>query len=237
MSAGPFLVSVIIAVRNGERYLAEAIESVLAQSHRAFELILVDDGSSDDTERIAASYSRVRYVRQTGQGAAVARNTGIEAARGELVAFLSHDDLWLPDKLSRQVEYLRRHAQTQYTVTNFKYFLEPGCLVPAGFKRELLDKSLVGRIPETLLARKSLFDRIGKFSSEFTIADDVDWFARAKDHEVPMAIIPEVLLLKRLHNTNLSSNAQVNSQELLELLKNSVLRKRQQPRQKSDERG
>jgi glycosyltransferase involved in cell wall biosynthesis len=236
MCADQFFVTVVIAVQNGERYLPAAIESVLAQTYKASEIIVVDGESHDNTEKIARAHSQVRYLRQGGSGWADAFNTGIDAAQGELIGFLSHDDLWLPNKLSRQVEWLVREPETQYTVTLFKYFLEPGFALPPGFKRELLGKSLVGRIWETLVARKQLFDRIGKLTTDFCLANEVDWYARAKDHAVPMGVIPEVLLLKRLHDTNLTYNSQVNL-DLLGILKQSILRQREQQRHepKSDE--
>jgi glycosyltransferase involved in cell wall biosynthesis len=227
MSADPGLVSVILAVQNGERYLAQAIESVLAQSYLAFEIILIDDGSNDNTEKIARSYTQVRYLRQANQGLAIARNVGIENACGQLIAFLSHDDVWLPNKLSSQADCFAQAPETQYTVTWFKYFLEPGFALPLGFKPELLGKSLIGRIPETVVARRELFDKIGNFNTEFYFANDVDWFARAKDDAAPMTVIPEVLLLKRLHDANMTYNSVVNG-ELLGLLKQSIRRQRQE---------
>ena len=236
MSADQLFVSVVMAVQNGERYLAQAIESVLAQSYLAFEIILVDDGSNDDTEKIARTYGKVRYIGQANQGLAIARNIGIENARGQLIAFLSYDDLWLREKLTRQVDCFARAPELQYTLTWFKYFLQPGCPLPPGFKPELLGKSLIGRIPETVVARRELFDQIGKFNSDFYFANDVDWFARAKDHAAPMAVIPEVLLLKRLHDANMTYNSMING-ELLGLLKQSIQRQRQQQDPlKTDER-
>jgi glycosyltransferase involved in cell wall biosynthesis len=227
------LVSIVMAVKNGERYLAQAIESVLAQTYQSFEIIVVDDSSNDDTKKIAKTYSDVRYFRQaTNQGIAIARNIGMEKARGQLIAFHSHDDLWLPDKLSRQIDCFARAPELQYTLTWFKYFLEPGCPLPPGFNPGLLGQSLIGRIPETVVARRQLFDQIGNFNSEFYLANDVDWFARAKDHGAPMAVIPEVLVLKRLHNANITYNSKANA-ELLELLKQSIQRQRLQQHDQS----
>jgi glycosyltransferase involved in cell wall biosynthesis len=229
MNPDQLLVSVVMAVKNGERYLAQAIESVLAQTYQAFEIILVDDSSNDDTEKIARSYSQVRYLRQAANhGIAIARNIGIEMARGELMAFLSHDDLWLQGKLSKQVDCFVHDPELQYTLTWFRYFLEPGCPVPPGFNPELLGRSLIGRIPETVVARRQLFDQIGNFNNDFYFANDVDWFARAKDHAAPMTIVPEVLLLKRLHDANVTYNSKANG-ELLGLLKQSIQRQRLHP--------
>jgi glycosyltransferase involved in cell wall biosynthesis len=220
------LVSVIVPVRNGERFLASAITSILNQDYRPLEIIVVDGHSEDNTAKIAQSFENVHYVRQVNRGIADAFNTGITAAQGDVIAFLSHDDLWMPNKLSLQVNYLMEHPEIQYTIAMVKFFLEPGHEIPLGFKKEILQGQHVGRIMETLVARKSLFDAIGGFDSEMALAEDADWYARANDHKVPMAIIPEVLLHKRVHNANASSDAQTSNRELLKALKRSIERKK-----------
>jgi glycosyltransferase involved in cell wall biosynthesis len=218
------LASVIVPVYNGERYLSAALESIFAQDYHPFEVIVVDDGSGDSSAAIAKSFKSVQYIYQNNQGIARAMNRGLDAAGGELIAFLDQDDLWAPSKLRLQVDCLVSQPEIQYAISLVKFFLEPGCSVPPGFKTELLDKEQVGRFTGTLVARKSLFGLIGQFNAEFTIASDVDWFARAKDSNIPGAVIPEVLLHKRVHSTNASSNARLNNQELLALLRKSIAR-------------
>ncbi len=220
------MVSVIIPVYNGERYLAEAIESVLVQTQKPNEIIVVDSESQDNTEKIARSYRQVHYIRDGGRGLANARNMGIDICRGELIAFLDYDDRWAPNKLKVQVEHLINNPKIQYVNALVKLFLEPGCTLRLGYTKKSLNRAKVGRTPGTLVARKSLFDRIGRFSSDFVIGCDVEWFVRAKDNNIPMAIIPKVLLYKRLHNTNLSGNVQVNRQELFTIVKQSIVHQR-----------
>ncbi|MBE9125524.1 MULTISPECIES: glycosyltransferase family 2 protein [unclassified Coleofasciculus] len=222
------LVSVIIPVNNGEPYLANAIESVLSQTYSLYEIIIVDDRSTDNTELIAKSYPQVRYIRAKGQGSAAAYNSGIEAAKGELIAFLDHDDFWTTDKLTVQVNYLISHPDIQYTIAKMKSFLEPGCEMPAGFRKELLEKAAVAPIPGTLVVRKPLFEVIGTFNHDLTTAEDVDWFARAKDAGIPMAVVAQVLLCKRIHTSNLSLNSTNNNQNLLKVLRQSIKRQRTQ---------
>src|SRR5512143_3730544 len=109
MSSEP-LVSVVMPVYNGARYLRQALESALAQTYRPLEIVVVDDGSTDETPAILAEFgTRIRALRQPNSGSAAARNAALDAARGELIAFLDADDLWLPQKLAVQVEYLREH--------------------------------------------------------------------------------------------------------------------------------
>lgn len=221
------LVSVIIAVKNGERFLVQAINSVLEQDYRPFEVIVVDGQSTDKTAMLAKSYAECRYIYQTGQGIADAYNVGVEAARGKFVSFLSHDDLWTPDKLTCQVRYLLEHESIQYTVAKVRYFLEEGQSIPRGFRKELLDGEHVAYCMETLVTRQSLFDVVGKFDTEYVVAEDVDWFARTIDCQIPMAVIPKVLLYKRVHDQSTSIiNLDTQSELFLKILRRSIQRKR-----------
>lgn len=219
------LVSVIVAVRNGERFLAAALESIYAQDYRSFEVIVVDGQSTDNTAAIAQSFARVQYIWQMGQGIADAYNLGLAAAQGSLIAFLSHDDLWTPDKLRMQVGYMQSHPNILYTIARVHFFLEPGHQPPPGFRCNLLDGDHVGRIMETLVARRAVFDMVGPFDTTIAIANDADWFARAQDMAIPMAVLPQVLLHKRIHATNLSLHTAANTRDLLVALRRSAARK------------
>ncbi len=113
-------VSVVIPAYNAGKYIGRAIDSVLAQTHQADEIIVVDDGSTDNTAEAVQSYGeKIHFIRQENAGASVARNTGIEAATGEWIAFLDADDEWLPDKLKLQTEHLRRNPDLMWTTGNF----------------------------------------------------------------------------------------------------------------------
>jgi glycosyltransferase involved in cell wall biosynthesis len=217
------LVSVIIPVYNGERYLAEAIESVLAQTYRPIEVIVVNDGSTDGSADIAQSY-KIRYIYQPNQGVAVARNAGIAAARGDLIAFLDQDDLWAPNKLSVQVDYLLKHPRVDYVIAKQRIFLESGTVLPSWLKSELLENKQSGFLPGTLVARKTVFERIGNFDSAYKVGSDADWFFRAKDTSVPLAILDQVLLRKRVHSDNESYQASLSCMELLKVARTSIKR-------------
>lgn len=220
------LVSVVMVVKNGESYLKDAIDSVLKQTYSNYEIILIDGKSIDKTAQIAQSYSQIRYYLQENTGIAIAYNQGIDLAEGELIAFLSCDDLWTPDKLQSQVEYMVEHPNVEYTVAQVRFFLEKGHSPPPTFRMDLLKGNHIGKIMETLVARKSLFDKIGKLNPKFKTAEDVDWFARASDAQIPMAIIPKVLLHKRVHNVNLSLNSSNNTENLLKIIRKSIQRKK-----------
>jgi glycosyltransferase involved in cell wall biosynthesis len=222
------LVSVIIPVYNGARFLRAALESVFAQTYRPIEVIVVDDGSTDDGGGIAQSFPDVRYMRQENQGVAAARNNGIEAARGEFFAFLDHDDLWTPEKVRVQIEHLLNHPEVGYTLSQQQFFLEPGTTLPAWFRKELLTSVHTGWVLGTLVVRRTAFERIGNFATGYSAANDSDWFFRAKAAEMPMAVVPELLLLKRIHESNDSGRAKEILSELLKVVKSSLDRHRSQ---------
>lgn len=217
------LVSVIIPVCNGQQYLAEAIESALGQTYQPIEIIVVDDGSTDKSAEIAKSYDQVHYMFQPNQGVSVARNTGLSVAQGEFIAFLDADDQWAADKLSLQVNYLLSHPQVGCSITYQKIVLEPGATVPPLFKKELLDKDHPGYVPSTLMVRKTVFDQIGGFDPTYVNAgEDIEWFSRVKDAGIDMAILPETLLFRRMHNDNISLQRRPDFSQLLKTIKKSI---------------
>lgn len=220
------LVSVIIPVHNGARYLRAALESVFAQTYRLFEVIVVDDGSTDDSGIIAQSFPDVRYIHQANQGVAAARNHGIEASRGEFLAFLDQDDLWTPEKLKLQINYLLSHPDVGYTLTQQQFFLDPGATLPAWFRKELLTSVHTGWVLGTLVVRRTAFEQVGNFATGYSAASDGDWFFRAKAAGIPMEVVPELLLLKRIHGSNESAHAKEILSELRKVVKSSLDRQR-----------
>ena len=114
-------VSVITVVKNGERYLAEAVQSVLNQTYQPDEIIVVDGQSTDQTAIIARSFTQVRYILQPDQGLANARNLGIDAAQGTFIAFLDHDDLWTTGKLETQMEFMAERPDLLYTTIRMRF--------------------------------------------------------------------------------------------------------------------
>ncbi len=183
--SNPTLVSVILPTYNRARLVPRAIESVLQQTHEAIELIVVDDGSTDDTENAVRSFddSRIRYVRHDNRrGAAAARNTGIELARGEYVAFQDSDDEWLPDKTAVQLQALEKpglgDAVCVCSYRHYKHERWKPVIHPPGVKRgdvviaELLGGMALGT--QTLLVKKRLVDEAGGFDERLPRAQDYD---------------------------------------------------------------
>jgi glycosyltransferase involved in cell wall biosynthesis len=219
------LVSAIITAYNGEAFLAEAIASAVAQGYRPLEIIVVDDGSTDGTADIAQSFEEVRYLYQTNQGVAGAMNLGVQAAAGEFLAFLDMDDLWEPNKLELQVGYLVGHPEVDYVIAKTRNFLEPGTERPARLTRDLSLTDSVFLNPGTLVARKAAFRVVGIFDASYTRAADFDWFIRAQEAGLQMAVLPKVLLRRRLHGCNLSLDVQEKTAEFMRAVKSSIERR------------
>jgi glycosyltransferase involved in cell wall biosynthesis len=219
-------VSVILIVRNGERFIADALESVVSGTCVPGEILVIDGGSSDRTAEIARAFAGVTVIPQTGLGIANAYNQGIAAARGEYVAFISHDDVWMPNKLELQLEVMRSQPGLCYTVTHVQHVLHDSVDTPSGFRDALLEAPVPGFIMETLVARREVFGRVGLFDPSFVVGEDTDWFARARDMSVPLAVLPELLVIKRVHGANASLTQPNLSSTLLRAMRGSIQRKR-----------
>jgi glycosyltransferase involved in cell wall biosynthesis len=222
-------ISVVMPVFNSARFLPDALASIAAQTLPPHEVILVDGTSTDETPEIARRVPNGRYLRQTGNSMWNALNEGVDAARGDYVAFLSDDDLWHAGKLRLQAEWLDAHPETTIVFAHARFELIPGESIPESFRPELLDQAFPAYMTETLLARREVFDVLGKFSEDYFVMSDMDWYARLFDANISTHMLDDVLLTKRVHADNLSStatSAQFVTRELPALLRRSILRKR-----------
>ena len=212
MSAGP-LVSVIIPAYNYGRFIEDALESVLAQTYRRFELIVVDDGSTDDTRaRVGRFASRVTYIHQPNGGLSAARNTGILAARGSLLAFLDADDVWLPRKLERQVATIDIDPKVGVVYSWWGYMDETRAPLPQttrpAHRGPVFEELLRGPFaaPSTWLIRRACFERVGLFDPRIKRAEDWDLLLRIAGAGYHFAYAPEILMRNRLHGSHLSGD-------------------------------
>ncbi len=220
------LVSVIIPVRNGEKHLGRALESVFAQGYEPLEVIVVDDGSTDGTRTVAKSFSAVTLLSQSNRGPAAARNTGIAAAQGDPLAFLDADDRWLPGKLDAQIGYHLAHPEVGYTLTHQKLIVDDeGGPVP-WLRQRLMKQDHPGFFPSSLVARRDVFEIVGTFDPAFTHGEGADWFARAKDAGVRRWILAETLLHKHVHADNLSHSLSSGRAQVLRAIRASIERQR-----------
>ena len=188
--------------------------------------LVVDGHSTDRTVEIARSFPGVRLLPQPGRGLPAALNFGIASARGDWIALLEHDDVWTPEKLRTQIAFMLARPELQFTMTHARFFLEPGCAWPSGYNPDWLKEPQLGAILSSFVARKTVFEQVGEFDGRLKYAGDMDWFARAKDLHVPMAYLEEMLLRKRVHDRNATSQAQLSNAELLNVIKRKLDRKR-----------
>jgi glycosyltransferase involved in cell wall biosynthesis len=189
-------VSVVIPTRDAAPYLRQALASVRAQRYPDLEVIVVDDGSTDDTREIARRAGDVRWLWQDHRGPAAARNRGVEAADGDLIAFLDADDLWHPTKLERQTSRLRADPRLD-AATGRVQCVTPGPsggapLVNVGPPRLL---PLLG----ALVVRRPVFETVGPLDESLRLGEDLDWFMRARELGVRTEVVDDVVLYYRLH--------------------------------------
>ena len=226
---GTDVVSCIIPVHNGEPYLREALDSVFAQTYRPIEVIVVDDGSTDNTERTVAEYDRqLVYVRQQNAGPASARNHGVRVAQGEFVAFLDADDLWRQDKLELQMRRFQTRRDLDYCVTHCQNFWVPELIQEAEtYRNHRISLPMPGYVTGTLTARRAAFDVVGPFNIKLNHGDSTDWFLRASERGLKEELLPDVLMHRRMHPKNRSRiRAQSSRDHYLHLLKETLDRRR-----------
>jgi glycosyltransferase involved in cell wall biosynthesis len=226
------LASVVIPVFNGERFLAAAIESVLDQTYRPLEVIVVDDGSTDASAAVASSFPCVRVVAQCNAGPASARNRGVATANGQFLAFLDADDVAPADKLEVQVGYLRDHPEVGCVLGRQELLLDPGVDTPlwAGIPSELArrrpDIAKHGLVPYmSMVVRASLFEKVGVFDTNYVHGEDADWLLRARRHAA-VATLDSVVLRRRIHAGNLSNDLRALRHGSLRALKDHARRLR-----------
>lgn len=221
------LVSVVVTCFNRERYLGEALDSLLAQTFTGHEIILVDDGSTDGSAAVAARHGdRLRYVHQENRGASAAKNAGVDLARGRYIAFLDSDDLWTPDKLSAQLAYARTHPEADLLYAHGRQFISPE--LPEAERARLCCpvEPMPAPTTGTLLVERATFRRVGPFRTDLKVGIDVEWHLRAKGLGLTIAVLPETLLLRRVHTTNSGLTEQGERRQHARILKEHLDRVR-----------
>ena len=232
------LVSVVIPAYNAERFLSEAIESVLAQTYSPVELVVVDDGSMDRTAEVAAAYGEAKVITQENRGPSAARNRGAAIARGAFLAFHDSDDAMTPDKLAVQVGQMLDNPSIGCVLAEQELLVEPGAELPFGVEGtkvptvmpprppELADEPMVH--PMTMVVRRETFEQIGGFDESMRAAEDFDWMLRASEEGVEIARLSNVLLRRRVHAASLTQDAAAGRAGLFRAFKGRIDRQRAQ---------
>lgn len=224
-------ISVVMAAFNAERYVAAAIDSILAQTRKAEEIIVVDDGSTDRTFDVLSRYkNEITLLRQGNTGPATAFNRGIETASGDLLAFQDADDLWAENKLELQSRALAENPDLDAVFGYVKQFISED--VPPEIARTYLVPDPQPGISKIgMLIRRAAFDRTGGFDSNLTVLEFVGWYTRAQAMGIKVRVENQIVAFRRLHESNsgrLKRNEQ--QQETLLGLKQALdLRRKKRP--------
>jgi glycosyltransferase involved in cell wall biosynthesis len=221
------LVTVVVPAHNAERYLTEAIDSVLAQAHRPLEIIVVDDGSTDHSAELARSFgSPVAVLTQPQQGAATARNRGVDAAHGEYLAFLDADDVWSADKLALQLAALEAHPDWPAVFGQVEQFISPE--LDEDTQRQIVcpPGPRAGLHVGAMLIRRADFQTVGPFDPHYALGEFVDWCARAAERGLAFQVLPQVVMRRRLHTTNLTRRQRDDQGAYVRLAKAALDRRR-----------
>jgi glycosyltransferase involved in cell wall biosynthesis len=220
------LVSVVMTAFDEEAFIGDAVESVFAQTYRSFELIVVDDASTDRTAAIAAGFDEARVVRRSTRGGfAAARNTGLAEARGEFWTIFDADDVMPPERLALQVAFLRENPSLGMVLGLTEAFVTPGDRRPAHWN-PAWDAGPFPACTGTMMARREAFELVGLYDEQLPVSADVEWLARAKDAGVRAGRIDAVCLHRRIHAGSASSDhAQIRA-VLLRVLRESLHRRR-----------
>jgi glycosyltransferase involved in cell wall biosynthesis len=210
-------VSAIITTYNGESYIKSAINSVIKQTYKNIEIIVVDDGSKDDTyEKIKPYIKKIKYIYQKNSGISCARNTGIKSAEGDFIAFLDHDDLWLPEKIEEQVKYFLDNPQEVFVHSSIKYINHKGeLIIPDSYWCELKINNSVENIkeilmhyamfPSTMMIKKRVFEEFGYFDPDFVNCQGYELCLRiAKKYR--LGYLDEPLVLYRISDGSHSND-------------------------------
>jgi glycosyltransferase involved in cell wall biosynthesis len=220
------LISVIIPVFNGEKFIADAIQSVLKQDYKPLEIIVVDDGSTDKTAQVVKNFAQnITYLYQENAGISASRNKGLEHANGELIAFIDADDIWTPTKLAVQLRCLQSSPDAE---------IAWGFLLKTPFHKMdelyLLDletqKGLFSTQLGTMLIKKQVFEKIGCFDLEMQLAEDLDWINRMREVGTIVELHNNIVQFNRWHGQNITSDKQRANSFMLKAYKKSLDRRR-----------
>jgi glycosyltransferase involved in cell wall biosynthesis len=217
-------VSCIVPVYNGERFVVDAIRSIQHQTMPPSEIIVVNDGSTDDTDAVVRGLGdQVRYLSQENAGPASARNAGIAMASGDFICFLDADDLWHEDK--QEIEFRRFAERPELEI------------VFAGMRNVAFDDEsnfdpgrwpVIPISPCTMLARRTVFERIGVFDPKLRRGEDTEWYVRMMMRQVKYEVLPDIVLERRIHGHNLTSAHDSSPLDVVPLLKQVLDQRRRE---------
>ena len=221
------LVSVVVSVYNGETHLAETIESVISQTYPRMEIIIIDDGSTDGSGKVAQGFvPSVRYYYQPNGGIAAAWNRGIELAAGDFIAFNGADDLWTTGKIRSQIDVFGRDPALDIVFGHVKQFHSPELTDEEKRKIRCPDELMPGVSAGTMLVKRESFFRVGLFNTVWRRGIFNDWYLRATELGLRSRMMPDLLMLRRLHRGNHGIVNRDKSADYVRMIKASLDRRR-----------
>lgn len=224
------LVSVIMPLYNCERYVGEALSSILEQTYKRTEIIVIDDGSKDaGAARVKDFGDKIRYEYQANAGIGSAHNRGFELATGSYIGFLDSDDLWTPSKLELQLTAMKADMHLDAVFGRVKQFHSPDLNEKQKSRIICPPETMPGYSASAMLIKREALLTVGRFDTKTKVGEFIDWFARAKEQNLKMQMLPDLVLKRRLHGDNTSMHHQRGGADFTKILKASIDRRRNQP--------
>lgn len=199
----PLEISVVVPIFNDARYVGEALDSILSQSHPPGEIVVIDDGSTDETAKVVENFAgHVRYVHQNHAGAGAARNRGVHLTRRPFLGFLDADDIWLPEKLELQSRAFHETPALEMVFSHLDHFHSPDLSADHAARFPCPGSPMPCTTAVAMLIRRSSFERVGNFDESGNIGEVVDWYARARALDLVETTLPQALVRRRIHSAN-----------------------------------
>lgn len=226
------LISVIVPVYNGAKYLPQTLASLQAIAYPALEVILVDDASNDNSYALAVSLigdaTHIKILRhEINQGPAVARNTALEVAQGEVIAFLDVDDEWPAGSFQIRLDCLINNPNIDIALGKVQCLRETGDGSSSPELHRELSAQFVSFNIGAAFYRRRVFEKIGVYDPQLRFGEDTDWFMRAREAGIGLLVLPDTTLYYRLHEGGMTSGKAVTELNIAEVLKRSLDRRRQ----------
>ena len=229
-------ISAIIPVYNGRAFIRSTMESVWNQTLPPSEIVLVDDGSVDGSIQLLQELAEESPIpctifQQANKGPASSRNLAVRHSTGSIIAFLDQDDIWHPEYLATQVQRISLTPYESYSICHFNYFVDAGYLqrhgeIPAWVRPEFLTRPQPGYLPSCMVMYKDVFLKVGNFDESLRSGYDTDWIVRAIDSGVELDINTEVLVDRRIHSENQTSNVAALHKDAIRMVHKMILRRR-----------
>ena len=210
----------------GKKFILDAIQSVVLQGHENLEILVVDDGSTDRSIELVESLSvPVKIIHQANAGPAAARNTGLQNASGEYIAFLDADDLYPANKFEVQLDYFKQNLDTKLVAGRIQYiFLKGSESKLINFESE--EQTMVHVHLGSMLTHRSVFDIIGPFDATLQFSEDIEWWFRLRENEINYVVLPDITLQYRLHDANMTRGLRGVERDFMRALRMSLARRR-----------